>query len=71
MLPLRTTDNNCGACSLAEEHRADLAPIADRTVRALCAENPDLLVFPHSIDACRDGSGDSPIFTLRDDSLTT
>lgn len=70
-MPLRTTDNNGSSYLVPDECLADLAPIAGRTVGELCAHNPGLLVFPHSLDACRDIGRDSTVFTLCGNKLAT
>ena len=62
MKRINLTDNNCGKgekCTFFRKDISGLFKIADKSIRALCLENEDLLIFPHSIDSCDDKIGDS------------
>jgi 5-methylcytosine-specific restriction endonuclease McrBC regulatory subunit McrC len=70
---MRTTDNNCGkhiSKLLSENEDCDieyLTAIADKNIVDLQIDNPDLLVFPQSLDVI----AKSHIFSFKDESLTT
>ena len=66
-----TIDNNGGNYQVPEEHCENLTAIGNRSVGMLCQENPDLLVFPQSLDLYHDDIAKSPIFMLQDKVLTT
>ena len=70
---MRTTDNNGGKNldSFDSPNINDLTCIANRTLIDLQKDNPDLLVFPHSLGQYRDDVEKSHIFSLDDENLTT
>jgi hypothetical protein len=70
---MRSTDNN-GGKSLAYiggENSDDLAAIANKSLSDLQKSNSDLLVFPQELGQYQDDIGNSHIFSLHDDRLTT
>lgn len=66
-----TTDNNGGNYRVPDEHCDNLLAIGNRSVETLCRENPDLLIFPHSLGLNHDDIAKAPIFVLQDSILTT
>lgn len=70
---MRLTDNNGGEKLpiIDNLNISDLSSIANRNLIELQKENPDLLIFPHSIGQYRDNLYKSPIFSLQDDVITT
>ena len=70
---MRTRDNNGGKNldSFDNLNINDLTCIANRTLIDLQKDNPDLLVFPHSLGQYRDDVEKSHIFSLDEESLTT
>lgn len=69
---LRTNDNNCGNFKADACHLPALEKIANTQISNLSLENtPNLLVFPHSFDACEDKVGSQSIFSLEGCQLTT
>ena len=66
-----TTDNNCGNFHVPDGHCENLLTIGNQDIGSLCEQNPDLLVFPHALGQCRDKIGQSNIFSLLGNTLTT
>ena len=66
-----TTDNNCGDFQVPNEHCENLLSIGNHSVKYLCEQNSDLLIFPQSLGKYDDGIEKSPIFSLYDNNLTT
>lgn len=69
--PLRTTDNNKGSLTLPPNALEDLRPFANQTIKALCQENPNLLVFPPDVSTRADGIGQETIFSIENNRLYT
>lgn len=70
---MRKRDNNCGEklTEIEKFNIGDLTTIADKNLNDLLKENPDLLVFPQTLNQYRDGVENSYIFSLNEDILTT
>ncbi len=70
---MRTTDNNGGKSidKFDNLNIEDLLAIANRNLLDLKRENPDLLVYPHSFEKCRDDVEKPHIFSLDNENLTT
>jgi len=70
---MRTTDNNGGKNLLEIDilNVSDLSCIANRNLIDLQKDNPDLLIFPHSLGQYRDDVEKSHIFSLQEEILTT
>lgn len=70
---MRTTDNNGGKTltDLGILNVSDLSCIANQSLADLQKDNPDLLIFPHSLGQYRDDVEKSHIFTLSEETLTT
>lgn len=74
---MRTTDNNGGKLitELFDEQDKtdinDLAYIANRTFAVLQEENPDLLIFPHSLGHYHDDIESSSVFDMGEETITT
>ncbi|EPF29270.1 restriction endonuclease [Treponema medium] len=74
---MRTTDNNGGKLitELFDEQDKtdinDLAYIANRTLAVLQEENPDLLIFPHSLGHYHDDIESSSVFDMGEETITT
>ncbi|MDR2814526.1 MAG: McrC family protein [Prevotellaceae bacterium] len=78
---MRTTDNNGGkhlTVLQREDNPASLAAIAEdlqamanKNLRDLQRENPDLLVFPQSLGQYHDDIDKLPVFSLHEDMLLT
>lgn len=71
MEPIRTTDNNNGYSVYDENHLKNLNTIANKTLRQIEMENPNLLVFPSSLNDTSDRIGDETLFTISDNTLFT
>ena len=66
-MKIEITDNNKGQENTAIFNRseiADLFPIAGKKIKDLCEANPNLLIFPYSLEECEDLEDDKPIFTI-------
>lgn len=64
---INLTDNRDGLKSgelYSRENISALFPISDKTVKQLCDENENLLIFPHSIDSANDKVGDLPVLSI-------
>lgn len=71
---LTTYDNNIGRpLQLSDEQRADLSCIAGKPLKKLISEEAgqNLLVFPDDLDSYGDKIGDSPVFDIAGNGLTT
>jgi 5-methylcytosine-specific restriction enzyme subunit McrC len=70
---MRTTDNNGGENLIGFDNLniSDFLCLANRSLIDLQKENPDLLVFPHSLGQYRDDVENSHIFSLDQEKLTT
>jgi 5-methylcytosine-specific restriction endonuclease McrBC regulatory subunit McrC len=71
---MRTTDNNGGKplSELQGEYKIeDLEAIANKNLKDLQQENPDLLVFPQRLGQHHDGIETFPIFSLHNNELKT
>lgn len=70
---MRTTDNNGGKSVIEIENLnlEDLSCIANQNLIDLQKDNPDLLVFPHSLEQYRDDVEKPNIFSLDEEKLTT
>lgn len=70
---MRTTDNNGGKIltDLENLNFSDLSCIANQSLIDLQKDNPDLLIFPHSLGQYHDDIEKSHIFTLSAETLTT
>lgn len=67
-----TTDNNLGNFRVKEEHLENFSQIDRKKISDLAIDgNSDLLIFPDSLQEYGDKIGDSSIFELKDDQLTT
>lgn len=66
-----TTDNNGGKYKVPDEHYENLSAIGNRSVGALCQENPNLLIFPQALGQYHDDIAKAPIFSVVDGMLTT
>ena len=66
MIHLR--DNNIaekeGGCIKTREEAKDIFCIADKSIKALCEENENLLVFPYSMGDIRDKIADATILSI-------
>lgn len=67
---IRTTDNN-GGIILKSKNIEDLSSIANKNFSDLQKENPDLFVFPHSLDVHSNGIQNEKIFSIHNNNLTT
>ena len=73
---MRTTDNNCGKylsklLSENEDYNTDdLKIIANKNLKELQKNNPELLVFPQSLNLYK-GDVEKPVFSFFDKKLTT
>ncbi|MFA7115823.1 MAG: hypothetical protein WC140_01120 [Bacteroidales bacterium] len=68
---LRTNDNNCGI-NIEENLIPDLDIIANKKISKLVSEgNHNLLIFPSDLDVNKDKIGESNIFDLDNNLLTT
>jgi 5-methylcytosine-specific restriction endonuclease McrBC regulatory subunit McrC len=66
-MKINLTDNNVGTSERQMFQRSDvetLFRIADQNLSDLCAQFPNLLVFPHSIGLSNDQIEDSPILSI-------
>ena len=70
---IRTTDNNGGEelLKLDASYCSDLDEIANRSLKVLAKDYPDLLVFPRHLGQYKDDIEKSYIFSLYDSKLTT
>ena len=70
---MKTTDNNSGKplAELGEYTIDDLSCIANKSLIALQADNPNLLIFPQSLGHYHDDVEKSHIFSLSNEKLTT
>ena len=68
---LRTTDNNCGYCSLETKQSEDLTRIANRNLSELEKENPNLLILPFSFDRSEDKIGNEFLFSINSENKLT
>ena len=74
---MRTTDNNGGKLitELFDEQDnvdiSDLTYIANRNLTDLEKENPDLLIFPHSLGQYHDGIENCSLFDMDEETITT
>ena len=66
-----TTDNNCGNYIVPPEHYDNLSSIGNQNIRQLCERNPDLLIFPQSLNTYHDNIQKSYIFELQENNLST
>ena len=64
---MRITDNNYKGEKLDSQYIADLTPIANHSITHLLSENPNLLVFPQSLEKYLN----KPIFKIEGDKLCT
>lgn len=67
---MRLRDNSCND-SFDENELADLDSLNDKSLQEILDENPDLLVFPHSLGGHDDEIGEQRIFTMRNKKLYT
>lgn len=74
---MRTTDNNGGkliAELFYEQDNTDindLVDIANRSLAVLQKENPDLLIFPHSLGQYHDSIENCSVFDMDEKTITT
>ena len=66
-LVMRITDNNYKGEKLNSQYIEDLTPIANHSIAYLLTENPNLLVFPQSLE----NNLNKPIFNIEGDNLYT
>ena len=64
---MRITDNNYKGKELNSQYIADLTPIANHSITHLMSGNPNLLVFPQSLEKYLN----KPIFKIEGDWLYT
>lgn len=69
-MTINLIDNSLGSTSKVFDRKAveALFPIADKTIRELCKDNDNLLVFPHDIDLSDDDIGGANILFLQNTS---
>ena len=66
---IELTDNS--NCSITDNHKENLARIANKRIKSLVDNNPDLLVFPDSFSDCDDLDKDALICSLNDENIYT
>ncbi|MDG5800809.1 hypothetical protein QA597_10600 [Marinilabiliaceae bacterium ANBcel2] len=79
MIQLKITDNHSGKdfsedlpeISEREHAFTDLESIANKNITSLCKENPNLLIFPHSLNVYNDYIGEQNILNVDNGKITT